>query len=218
MVEIVVLALLAGFIAFRLISVLGRHDESAEPQQPAMNRQTSVPQQGSNVVALEPVSRPPLVLPEDLNDTARGGLEDIAEADPYFDPATFLEGATAAYRMVLEAFWSGDRDALKELVSDDIYEDFTAAIDAREKDDMRYENRLEKIEDARILSAEKRGYMAEVTVQFDADLMTITRDAEGVIVAGSEEAATQTHDVWTFSRHLGSEDPAWLLIETDGAE
>ncbi|MGB3721458.1 MAG: Tim44/TimA family putative adaptor protein [Pacificimonas sp.] len=217
MLEIVVLAALAGFILFRLFSVLGRHDESAEPQQP-IARQANTPPQASNVVPLEGLSRPPLVLPEDLNDTARSGLEDIAEADPLFDPAAFVEGASAAYRMVLEAFWSGDKTALKELVSDDIYEDFTAAIDAREGDAMSYDNRLENIADARILGAELRGLMAEITVQFDADLITVTRDEKGDIVAGSETDATETHDVWTFSRHLGSNDPAWLLIETDGAE
>ena len=44
-----------------------------------------------------------------------------------------------------------------------------------------------------------------------------TRDGDGNVVAGSESDAVQTHDIWTFSRHIGSDDPAWLLIETDSA-
>ncbi|MEM8826090.1 MAG: Tim44/TimA family putative adaptor protein, partial [Pseudomonadota bacterium] len=163
------------------------------------------------------VARAPLAFPEGLNEAARGGLERIAEEDPDFDPKAFLEGATAAYRLVLEAFWSGDRDALKDLVSDDILADFSAAIDAREADGLVYENRLVGVDNAEILSAERRGQMAEVTVRFDADLVAATRDRSGDIVAGSEEDATETHDVWTFSRHLASDDPSWLLIETDGA-
>ncbi|MCA3255069.1 MAG: TIM44-like domain-containing protein, partial [Alphaproteobacteria bacterium] len=51
--------------------------------------------------------------------------------------------------------------------------------------------------------------------RFDADLSAVTRDAEGRVVAGSTSDAVQTHDVWTFSRHTGSNDPNWLLIDTD---
>ena len=216
MIEIVVLALLAGFIALRLISVLGRHDESSEPQAPVLPRS----RKEDNVVQLRgegATVRPAITMPHDVNDAARSGLEDIAEADPLFDPAQFLDGAQAAYRMVLEAFWSGDRAALRELVSDDVADDFESAIDARDADGLTYENRLVGIENAEILSAARRGQMAEITVRFDADLVAVTRDAEGNVVAGSESDATQTHDIWTFSRHLSSEDPAWLLIETDSA-
>lgn len=216
MIEIVVLALLAGFIALRLISVLGNHDESSEPQAAVLPRKPArenvVPLRGS-----EPAASLPLAIPEDVNDTARAGLEDIHAEDPDFDPVEFLEGATQAYRMVLEAFWAGDRKALAELVSDDIADDFGAAIDAREADGLHYENRLVGVEKAEIIGAARRGQMAEVTVRFDADLVAVTRDNDGNVVAGSESDATQTHDLWTFSRHLQSEDPAWLLIETDTA-
>lgn len=216
MVEIVVLALLAGFIALRLISVLGRHDESSEPQAPPLPRSAARP---AAVAArgAEPAARAPVAIPEDINESARRGLQQIAEADQNFAPAEFLEGATAAYRMVLEAFWSGDREALRDLVSDDIAEDFGAAIDAREADGLTYENRLVGVEKAEIMSAGLRGQMAEVTVRFDADLVAVTRDGDGNVVAGSESDAVQTHDIWTFSRHIGSDDPAWLLIETDSA-
>ncbi|MBV7257250.1 Tim44 domain-containing protein [Pacificimonas sp. WHA3] len=217
MFEIVVLALLAGFIALRLISVLGRHDESAETPQPMM-RTKEAPRAGGNVIAMPAAERPPLTIPDGVNDTARGGLEAIAGEDAYFDPTAFVEGATAAYRMVLESFWNGDKDELKDLVSDDIYDDFAAAIDARADDDNQYENRLVDIENAEILSAGLRGQMAEITVRFDSDLISVTRDADGNVIAGSDSDATQAHDIWTFSRHLSSDDPAWLLIETDGAE
>ena len=216
MVEIVVLALLAGFIALRLISVLGNHDESSEPQAPALPREPS----RSNVVSLrgnDEAAAEPVELPSGISEPARKGLQAIMEEDTEFDPAQFLEGATAAYRMILESFWSGDREALRELVSDDVADDFTAAIDAREEDGLSYDNKLVGIENAEIIAAERRGQMAEVTVRFDADLIAITRSADGTLVAGSESDATETHDVWTFSRHIQSGDPAWLLIETDSA-
>ncbi|MBZ6378110.1 MULTISPECIES: Tim44/TimA family putative adaptor protein [Pacificimonas] len=219
MIEIVVLALLAGFIALRLISVLGNHDESAEPQAPVVPRAQA--RQADNVVSIsggDAAQAQPLTIPDDVNAAARAGLEDIHAADPDFDPVRFLSGATEAYRLVLEAFWRGDAEALKELVSDDIAEDFAGAIEAREADKLTYENRLVGVERAEIVSAVRRGEMAEVTVRFDADLVAVTRDAEGTLIAGSESDATQSHDIWTFSRHLRSDDPAWLLIETDSAD
>jgi predicted lipid-binding transport protein (Tim44 family) len=217
LIEIVVLALLAGFIALRLISVLGSHDESAEPQAPVLPRKANE----DNVVSLRGGDIPPaaaMSIPEDVNDSARAGLEAIYAEDPSFDPGQFLAGATEAYRMVLEAFWAGDRQALDELVSDDISDDFAAAIAAREESGHVYENSLVGVERAEIVGADLRGQMAEVTVRFDADLIAVTRDGDGNLVAGSESDATQSHDVWTFSRHLRSEEPIWLLIETDTAD
>jgi predicted lipid-binding transport protein (Tim44 family) len=57
--------------------------------------------------------------------------------------------------------------------------------------------------------------MAEVTVRFDADVVAVTRDAGGAVVAGSTADAVETHDLWTFSRHTGATDPNWLLVATD---
>ena len=59
--------------------------------------------------------------------------------------------------------------------------------------------------------------MAVISVRFDADIAAITRDAEGQVVAGSMTDAVQTHDLWTFSRQIRSDDPNWILVETDEA-
>ena len=68
-----------------------------------------------------------------------------------------------------------------------------------------------------IEGAELRGRVAEITVRFDADIVAVTRDAAGELVAGSLSDAIETHDVWTFRRTLGSQDPNWVLVETDDA-
>src|SRR3546814_16508459 len=68
------------------------------------------------------------------------------------------------------------------------------------------------IEDARL-----DGRTATITVRFDADIAAVTRNQEGEVVAGSLSDAVETHDVWTFRRTLGSDDPNWLLVETDEA-
>jgi predicted lipid-binding transport protein (Tim44 family) len=117
--------------------------------------------------------------------------------------------------MILESFWQGDNDALRELVSDDVAEEFAAAIGARADEGLRLDNRLVGVDRAEIVAARLRGAMAEISVRFDARLKAATRDPSGALVAGSPTETVATHDVWTFSRHTGSADPNWLLIETD---
>ena len=213
-IEIVFLAMLAGFIALRLVSVLGRrtgHENPAPTGYAGGPAEVAAPGVGA------PDARRPAMLemPADLDPSLREPLQSIADADPGFEPARFAEGAKAAYRMVLEAFWKGDAPALDGLVSDDVAADFRAAIAAREAEGVTLENRIVRIDRAQIVGARMSGMMAEVQVRFDADLVAVTRDKEGNVIAGSTSDAVQTHDLWTFSRHVGSQDPNWLLIETD---
>lgn len=214
LIEVVVLAMLAGFIALRLVSVLGRRTGHEEPAGDSVRRSPAeqMPPSPGN---LDSPSAPALDLPADMSDDLRRGLNAIAAANHGFDPNRFIEGARAAYKLTLEAFWNGDNDALRDLVSDDVAEQFAEAIEARKSEGLVLENRLVGIERAEIVAARMRGAMAEVSIRFDADLVAITRDSSGNLVAGSTSDAVQTHDVWTFSRHAGSEDPNWLLIETD---
>ncbi len=213
-IEIVFLAMLAGFIALRLVSVLGRRTGHENPTPTAYRGgapEVSPPQ------APAPGMRGPVVLdmPADLDPKLHEPLQAIADADVSFEPGRFVEGAKAAYRMILEAFWKGDAATLNDLVADDVLTDFKRAIAAREEQGLTLDNRLVRIDRAQIVGARLSAMMAEVTVRFDADLVAVTRDAQGNLVAGSTSDAIQTHDVWTFSRHLGSSDPNWLLIETD---
>jgi predicted lipid-binding transport protein (Tim44 family) len=213
-IEIVVLAMLAGFIALRLVSVLGKRTGHEEPAGEIVRRTPAeaLPPSGRGVDA---PPAPTLELPADMPIELRQPLNAIAAADPGFAPERFEEGAQAAYRMILEAFWKGDNDSLRDLVSDEVGEEFAAAIEARAAGGHRLENRLVAIDKAEIVGARLRGAMAEVSVRFDAKLVAVTRDASGNVVAGSASDAVETHDVWTFSRHTGSADPNWLLIETD---
>jgi predicted lipid-binding transport protein (Tim44 family) len=68
------------------------------------------------------------------------------------------------------------------------------------------------IEDARL-----SGRTAEIDIRFDADIAAVTRDKDNHVVAGTLSDAIPTHDVWTFRRDLKSQDPNWLLVETDQA-
>ncbi len=215
MVEIILLAMVAVFIGLRLFSVLGRRTGHEQP----IAKPAELTPQGSALprsVADAPAAAP--VLADTTVDASAGeGIRAIVSADPDFDVTRFLDGAQAAYRMILEAFWKGDEEALARLTGDDVREAFGQAIADRKAAGHIVDNRLVTIERAAIEKARVSGQMASVTVRFDADVAAVTRDAEGNVVAGSLSDAVPTHDVWTFSRHIRADDPNWVLIETDEA-
>jgi predicted lipid-binding transport protein (Tim44 family) len=150
--------------------------------------------------------------------TAGPGVRAILAADPAFDVARFLEGAKAAYRMILEAFWKGDLDEVRSHVDDHVFETFSSAVEQRKKDGLALDNRLVAIEQAVISEAAVDRNLAVLTVRFEADIAAVTRNAAGEVVAGSMSDAVQTRDLWTFRRDLSSRNPNWVLIETDEEE
>ena len=150
--------------------------------------------------------------------TAGPGVRALLAADPSFDVARFLEGAKAAYRLVLEAFWKGDLETVRPHVDEHVYETFAAAVAQRDKDGLKLDNRLVAIDQALIAEAALERNVAIVTVRFEADIAAVTRDKDGEVVAGSLSDAVQTRDLWTFRRDISLGDPNWLLIETDEEE
>ena len=216
MTAIVILALVALFIGLRLYAVLGErtgHEQPilkpADPDARVEPRAVVAPVQPTS--SLDPAGM--AYLP-----TAGPGVRAILAADSSFDVARFLEGAKAAYRLVLEGFWKGELDAIRPHVDAHILDTFAAAVEDRAEQGLKLDNRLVAIEQAVISDASLTKSMAEVTVRFEADIAAVTRDAEGAVVAGSMSDAVQTRDMWTFRRDLSSRDPNWLLIETDEEE
>jgi predicted lipid-binding transport protein (Tim44 family) len=202
-IEIVLLAMLAAFIGLRLVSVLGKRSGQERPAGDSFRpgpAQVIAPQTSG----AEPRSRDHVTVPAGTDANLAPALQTVADADPSFIPEQFVAGGRAAYGMILSAFWSGNSGSMEGLVSDEVQENFAAAIE--ERDGTRLDNRLIAIDSAAIINAEMVGQMAEVTIRFVARIAT-----------GGVEAAPTT-DVWTFSRHVGSRDPNWLLIATDDDE
>ncbi|MCX7284243.1 MAG: Tim44/TimA family putative adaptor protein [Novosphingobium sp.] len=225
-VQIVILAMIAAFLGLRLYSVLGRrpeHDEEPmrrrieQPDPSSQNRQPPV-SRGSEGGQLAPRPRE-MAQPEPntFDNSAEAGVRAIIAADRRFDLAQFLAGSKAAYAMVLEAFWRGDKDELRQLCDDDVFAGFEAAIDARIAAGETIVARVIRIEEARIVAASIEAKTARITVRFLADVASVTRDAEGHVVAGSLDDAVETRDLWTFRRDITARDPDWLLDETDEA-
>lgn len=204
--------MIAAFLGMRLYSVLGRRAEHEEESIPTrFDDQLSAPTAPQVGQSAMPRPRELVgVLP-----AVEQGVREIAAADRRFDITAFLEGAKGAYGMVLEAFWNGDKASLRELCDDDVYASFAGAIDAREKAGETLDNRLIRIENTVIHSAQLDGRVARVAVRFVADIAAVTRDKEGVMIAGSLDDAIETRDIWTFSRDVSSAAPDWVLDETD---
>ena len=216
-VEIIFLAMLAGFIALRLVSVLGRRTGPERPLgEGLVGAAGEVSKRGGQVIDL--VSRQPLELPGDASAEVKAALAAIAQADRSFNPARFADGAKAAYRMILTAYWSGDIAEVEPFISDEVADQFRAAIAERAAEGLRIDNRIERIDSAQIVQAQLDGTMAEVTLRFGARIIGATRDADGRVVAGTPAEAIETHDEWTFRRHVTSPDPNWLLVATDADE
>jgi len=213
-VEIVLLAMIALFVALRLYAVLGQR--TGHEQRP-VTRPEAKPE------------REPAVAPPDIETSkaepsgyvyeegAAGGIRAIIAADSSFDVARFIEGAQAAYRMVLEAFWKGDREELAWLADSEVRAAFESAIAEREGTGHVLYNRLVAIERAAIENARLNGSIAEIEVRFEAFIAAVTRDKDGEMIAGSLSDAVPTNDIWTFQRDLKSGNPNWLLVETDEA-
>ena len=200
MLILVILVMVTGFMALQLYRVLGKRTGHEQPlpksgPKPAEDRAPlTVVQRPVDVV-----SEPREITGRNVEAKAEAGIRAIIGADSAFDVSRFLQGAQSAYRMILDAFWAGDAAAMAGLVSDEVLEHFRVAIAHR---DGSLPHTLVSVDAAAITAARMVGQMAEVTVRFEATIAT-----------GSETAAG--HDVWTFSRHIGAHDPAWLLIETD---
>lgn len=213
--EIVILAMVAGFLGLRLYSVLGRraeHEEEAIPSR--FDRPETVPDDTAGAERRGPTAVAATTR-SDAQLSNEAGVRAIAAADPRFDITGFVDGAKGAYTLILEAFWKGDRETLRELCDDDVFDHFAAAIDARVAAGETLDNRLIRIENATIHSATLQGRVARIAVLFVADIAAVTRNAEGVLVGGSLDDAVESRDIWTFMRHLDAPGPDWKLDETD---
>jgi len=212
---IVIMAMIAVFVGLRLYQVLG--ERTGHEQQPiARTADTRVDLRAVPIV--DGGSDADAPRSEVFEPAAASGVKAIIAADSSFDVARFLEGAQGAYRMILEAFWLGDEESLTALVDTQVRDAFSSSIAERKTAGHVLDNRLVAIENAVIVAASLNGRTATIGVRFDADIAAITRDADGSVVAGTMTDAVQTHEVWTFGRHLDASDLNWLLIETDDVD
>ena len=142
-------------------------------------------------------------------------LNAILSADDNFDSKQFLSGGEMAYEMIVSAFADGDKRSLKGLLSKEVYEGFSGAIDARDKNGETLKSTFVGIDSASISSAECSGSEAQIAIRFVSEIISATYDKDGELVDGDPEQVAEVTDIWTFARDLKSNDPNWKLVATE---
>jgi predicted lipid-binding transport protein (Tim44 family) len=209
-IDLVLFGMIAAFLVLRLRSILGRRTGFERQQMPP----PAVPGVAPGPVVdgkAEPVAAAPGRAVPEPGSVLGQTLARLRSIDRNFDPARFLDGAEKAFRMIVAAFAHGDRNTLRPLLSDETYRGFDQAIAAREASGQQQVSELRGIETAAIEDASLRNTVANVTVRFVSDQISLTRDAEGHIVMGTD-AVTEITDLWTFERDLATPDPTWRLV------
>lgn len=209
---IIVAAMVAGVVLFRLYMVLGRRTGNEPP------RQTRLGAGGiakDNIVPLPERPARAETLDKPADPIARG-LLDIQLADRKFDEAHFMTGAKAAYELVVTGFARGDRAALRPLLSDEVYAAFDSVIRERERKKQKVEFTFVGFGEVKITEAALKKRQAEITISFAVNHILATLGADGTVIEGDPKAVHTVNDVWTFSRDVRASDPNWLIIATHG--
>lgn len=217
--DIIFLAVIVGFIGWKLYGALGTRTGHENPNpDPLARRRHGAPSaegKADNVVNMPGAARDNAA---NVTGSASGqGILDIQLADRSFDPGAFLAGAGQAYEMIVTAFAEGNRRKLRPLLSDEVYEDFDVVLRNREEKQQRVETTFIGIDDAKIANAALNGTWAEVAVKFVSEIISVTKNADGAVIEGDPTSVRKITDIWTFSRDTRSSDPNWVLIATDEA-
>ncbi len=200
-IDLIILAAIAVFVISRLYAVLGQKTGAEPPARRYREAPVRAPDRDDDPAAEtgdKRRTRPAFTGP------AAAGMEAIAAEDETFTPEEFTRGARKAYEMIVAAFADGDRDALRSLVDQDVFDAYSDAIAARERAGTE-PMRLVRLRQARIAEASvDAANMARVLVSFESDLS----DGENLRTA---------KEIWTFKRSLKSDNPNWLLDEVTTA-
>jgi predicted lipid-binding transport protein (Tim44 family) len=211
-IDILLFAAIAGFLVLRLRNVLGRRtgterrrDPFAPPRPPLSPQAAPSAAPGAKVIEATAVAVPP---------SGPGGIAALKAADPSFAVDTFLQGARGAFEIIVNAFAAGETDALKPLLSPDVFAGFAEAIRARAAAHETLQNTLISIKSVEITDAHIEGDTALVTVKFVSEQSTVTRDAAGKAIDGDPERVVEHCDFWTFARAVRARNPNWMLVAT----
>lgn len=213
LLSLLVLAGIAIFLILRLRSVLGTRDGFEKPPgsagSSAPRREFEVIDGGPDDDIIDHV--------DDGSDSAKA-LAAMKMAEPGFRVGEFLGGARQAYEMILMAFERGDVEGLRPFLAPDVLETFETVIDQRNEQGLTIEAEFIGVREISLQEAtfDRETSQGEVTVRFVGELTSVVRNADGEIIEGDATEIKRQRDVWTFAREMGSDDPNWALVATDG--
>ena len=189
--DIILLALFAGFIILRLRNILGRRTgHQGKPMSKYFPRGTET---------LEDIEKNESIMSNNVDEKAK---------------KQFLKGADIAYEQIITYFATGDKKSLKNLLGKNLFTDFSGVIDERKKKELKYETTFIGIKSSKILEFKKIENIYKVTVNFVSEIITCVRDKNNQIIEGNPDTIKTVNDVWKFSKNMWSQDPTWYLVET----
>ncbi|WP_375693002.1 MULTISPECIES: Tim44/TimA family putative adaptor protein [unclassified Bartonella] len=142
-------------------------------------------------------------------------LREFHRIDPHFSPQLFIKGAQIAYEMIVTAFAKGDRNKLKSLLCQDVFESFCMAIEQREKNKERIEFTFVGINKAEFVAAAIQEKDELLTIRIVSEMISVTYNEQGERIDGDPDAIVEIRDIWTFVRNSLSSDPNWKLFATE---
>ena len=190
-IDIILLAMFAGFIILRLRNILGR---KTGHQGKPMNRYFP-----RGVEVLKDIENNEAIKSGNVNEEAK---------------KEFLKGANIAYEQIITSFAKGDKKSLKGLLGKNLFTDFSQVIDERNKKELKYETTFIGLKSSKILEFKKIENMYKVTVNFVSEIITCVKDKNNKIIEGNPDTIKTVNDVWKFSKNMWSQDPTWYLVET----
>jgi len=189
--DLVLLAMLVGFIILRLRNILGR---KTGYQGKSTNKFFS-----GKIESLKDI--------ENNEAIKSGNIDENAKKQ-------FLKGAEIAYEKIITSFAKGDKKSLKGLLEKNMFSRFSEVIDERKDKQLKYETTFIGLKSAKILEYKKIENIYKVTVNFISEIITCTKDRDNNVIEGSADAIKTVNDVWKFSKNMWSQDPTWYLFDT----
>tara|TARA_B100002052_G_scaffold296694_1_gene325700 strand:+ start:1380 stop:1967 length:588 start_codon:yes stop_codon:yes gene_type:complete len=186
--DIIIFAAIAGFIIYRLRSVLGKRTGFQKQR-----TETTIKQKKE--IDINKPQKIPSLLDNELK------LENVYKSVGDFDHKQFLDGAKKAFEIIITSFNNGDKQSLKGLVSKDVYLAFESAIDNNQNNPSSqfYSLIIDKIEDAKV-----ENNIISISINFVSEQML--NNDEGKII--------KNKDTWTFEKPVNSSSPKWTLTQT----
>ena len=208
--DIIIFAMLAGYLVFQLRRALGRRSDNQEPKSKPGHERRAKQSEADNVVAINTGKSDNHEHEETL-----GGLTELREKDPSFSDTEFIKGSKEAFSWIVEAFSKGETSKLEPLLSKPLFNGFKQAIQDREADQLSLETNIVSIKSAQIHDVNLKQDQVNITVEYVTDQIKSTRNAKDEIVDGDPDVIESVTDLWTFNRNIKSKNPNWTLVKTE---
>ena len=189
-IDIILLAMIAGFIILRLRNILGKKTGHE-------GKTTGVFDEKNYSQFKSQVKDKPLI---------NNGLEGSEKKQ-------FLKGAEIAYESILTSFAKGEKEKLKKLLTKDIFNNFEQAIDHRNKENIKSELTFIGFKESKIEKFEKIKGEFFSTVKIVCEIISVKKNKNETIIEGDPDKIKTVTDYWKFSKNISSKNPNWFLSE-----